>query len=146
MADSGWIETACYATVESTALLPSLPSNTLSSILFKLEKLLPLKYIICLKQNFTKSDYRAKGKKQADRPGMVSNPSPALPSLLTLASDVLKLAFWSPKMCQIVLIRSCVKGVILLILAFSVVPTSPKIFLVLRHTSPWTPWSILSSA
>ena len=58
------------------------PFQTLSSILFKLEKLLPLKYIICLKQNFGKSDNTAKGKKQADRPGIVSSPSPALPSLL----------------------------------------------------------------
>ena len=82
VADSGWIETACYARVESTALLPSLPSNTLSSILFKLEKLLPLEYIICLKQNFGKSDNRAKGKKQT-RDGVEPFPRNTFPSKLS---------------------------------------------------------------
>ena len=89
MSDTGWIETGCYATVESTALLllvstRSLPNPPSSTLLFKFA-LFSLKNIICLNLNFGRFYLSAKGEKQ---PKECCRPLPPHHLLFsTLASD-----------------------------------------------------------
>ena len=86
---SGWIETRCYATAESTALLHSLPS-----ILLKLEKLLPLwNKWFALSKSLAKWCKRWKETRDSVDPF----PRTTFPSQLSHASDMLKLAFCASK-------------------------------------------------
>ena len=105
MSDTGWIETGCYATVESTALLLVSTRSLPNPPLFKFA-LFSLKNIICRNQNFGKFYLSAKGEKQ---PKECCRPLPPHHLLFSnLASDSRAETCF---LCQIALIENCVKGV-----------------------------------